>query len=702
MNRVKRGGLRVCGRSFAVAFLTLARPVLAANAADIDAAPVEEIVVLGSKSNTPLKDLPASVVALDQAQLEESRIEFIRDLDTVLPNLSLSSTGQGAAVGATIRGIGTGVGNLQRVAVYIDDVPYREVDLQALPGVTRVELLRGPQGTLYGANAEGGVLAIFTVDPRRAPELETELTGEDFARGFKYGARGFAVGRLSDRLAGAVSAFTEQGDSFVRNVGATDGRSGTLDEYAGLAKLTVEITSWLEANVTLIAEMRRGLGIADEDALPLDRSAYDAATTDANSGRRIGRYERLSDTRKDLDDDEVGMALRLVGELQGLKITSVTAIRSEGSEARGRDLDDTLAPTLGEDVHNRRQALAQELRVTGGTSVDWLLGASFNADDTTGTTSRQAFAPEFASTTRRETGRATDLAAFAQLRLPFAADAAHVALGGRIETSLRRGSTGSVTEQARDHRFLPRVAVDWSPMADLKTYGSVARGWRPGGVNPGAPSGEERFGAEDLWSYEVGVKYAPPHLPLTLNLAVFATVADQWQELKLEPGGVAVILADTEVRSRGTELEFTWHPDDAWSLTGGIGITSAEYRRGDREGSPLAGRALPLAPDYDGYVAVQRNWSHGLSGRVAMNAVGQQSLEPLGRAKDAGHTLLSAQLGWTAGEWAVRLFADNLLDEEYAAGPARTSELGPVNLWFAAPGPPRIVGLEIRKGFDAE
>ena len=131
---------------------------------------LDQVIVTGTRQDTPLSDAAVAVTVLSDQFLRDARIDSLRQIDDFVPNVQFNQLGQVGGTYVTIRGIESNPFIVNRAAVYIDGSPFRKLRDQALGSVEQVEVLRGPQGTLYGANTESGLIVIRT----RAPSDDYE------------------------------------------------------------------------------------------------------------------------------------------------------------------------------------------------------------------------------------------------------------------------------------------------------------------------------------------------------------------------------------------------------------------------------------------------------------------------------------------------------------------------------------------------
>src|SRR5688500_16659596 len=168
--------------------------------------PTQEVIVTGTKRSSTLQDTDVAVTVLDKQAIDEARLRDVRRLDDLVPNVQFNEKGQLGGIFVTIRGVESNPFIINRAAVYIDGIPFRELSNAVLNQVESIEVLRGPQATLYGANSESGVIVVRTRDPGVDRSAEVRLTSTRFSSGSGVEADGFISGPMvSDTLAGSLA-----------------------------------------------------------------------------------------------------------------------------------------------------------------------------------------------------------------------------------------------------------------------------------------------------------------------------------------------------------------------------------------------------------------------------------------------------------------------------------------------------------------
>ena len=229
MSRLKRLSHSVLFASVsAMAFSTVA---LAQGVPVPDVMTVDMIIVTGTRQDTRLADAPIAATVLTEQIIRDARIDSLRQIDDYVPNVQFNQLGQVGGTYVTIRGIESNPFIVNRAAVYIDGIPFRKLRDQALGAVEQVEVLRGPQGTLYGANTESGLIIIRTRSPSN--DFEAEATGSLFTFNGDMGGEArlsFGGPLVKDVLLGSFIANYNNEDSVVRNEASSIGERGAIRE----------------------------------------------------------------------------------------------------------------------------------------------------------------------------------------------------------------------------------------------------------------------------------------------------------------------------------------------------------------------------------------------------------------------------------------------------------------------------------------
>jgi iron complex outermembrane recepter protein len=703
------------------AWILLARPAVSADDS------LDEIVVTAGLRSSSVADLPQSVTVLDQGTLRDAGVQHFEDVLGLIPDLNWAG-GTSRPRFFQLRGIGEveqyqGAPN-PSVGFLIDDIDFSGVGMPATLFDTRqIEILRGPQGTAYGANALAGLISVRTVDPGNEFELNSEVTGADYdtrAASLAVGD-GFAGGSAGWRLA----AQQYLSDGFRHNTYLNRNSTNGYDEGTLRGKLRWQLTDSLRADLTLMhVNLDNGYD---------GWSIYNTYTTYSN---QPGRDAQLSN----------GAALRLVDSIQGVgELRSVTsAANSKITYSFDGDWgnDPFWAATTGyapfdyfqSDDRNRR-TLAEDLRFTGDPSralfgrVRWLAGVYLLrlTESDNQTFVWNAFdagpggTPGAGSSGLQSKYSATNVALYGSLDADLGA---RTTVSGGLRLEQRQAhyadSADVQTPFPNETNHMIGGNLSWEfRMDDGKhLYATLARGYKGGGFNIGSQilSEQRSFGPETLWSIETGLKYAPPDRALQLQTDVFYMRRQNMQVYlseQLQPSNPLDYVFYTQNASNGEnygfEGEAAYRLDDRWQVSGSASLLHTRYVgvSGSFASLGIDGRAQPFAPSYKLSAAVEYRHPTGWFARLDASALGSFYYYTSDAQASSAYNLENVRVGYSRGPWTTSLWVRNLFDARYAPQGFYFGLIPPnfPTQAFLQQGDPRQVGItvnyQLRHGANA-
>lgn len=674
---------------------------------------LDEIIVTADFRDRPAKVLPASVSVLTADFIETAAVQHFEELVDVVPNLNWSGDGHRARY-FQIRGVGEleqyeGAPN-PSIGFLIDDIDFSGIATVAtLFDIETVEVLRGSQGSRYGAYALGGLIYMQSAAPLSGQRAKLQLTAgndDDLAAGVAFG------GALDDdeTVAFRISANQYRSDGFRRNRFLERDDTNGRDEAALRGRLRYAPTAGFEANLALL--------YSDID------NGYDAFALD-NS------YVVLSDKPGKDTQRSSGASLRLEwSSMQNMAFTSITAMAD--SDIRfAFDADwgnaDSWAPVTYDYVSlnsRSRATLSQELRLasteTGrlfAGTTDWLIGLySHKLTDQVLTINRgEYYDPQydFSDSLEDVFGSdfdATSVALFGQLDRYFGTST-RLGLGLRVERrSTDYADTMALTAGPSESMWGGELSLSHDYSAALTGFVSLSKGYKAGGFNLGiVPPGQRDFGGEQLWSVEAGVKTSLADGGLLYNVSAFYSRRANQQlrtALQLVPGDPASFVFFTDNAAEGTtigaEAELRWLPAASWEVYLNVGLLDASFDEFVAPQGDLGGRDQAHAPSYTLATGVTYRSSGGFFARVDMTARDRFYFDVSHDQRSEAYELLHARVGYERNEWQVQLWARNLFDVSYAVRGFYFGNEPPdfPNTLYTRLGDPRHVGVTIEKRFD--
>jgi iron complex outermembrane recepter protein len=738
--------LRVHSSSLAAAVgLLLAAPVapLAQSAPQESASDaIDTIVVTARRREESIQDVPVAVSAFNEADLRELQARTLDNLQGAVPNTNIvQGRGSASSVNVFIRGVGQ-PDALQTfdpgVGIYVDDVYLSRIQgaLFSMFDVERIEVLRGPQGTLYGKNTAGGAIKIITRDPAGDPRGEVEVVGGDYGR---LETRLFASGALSDTWSGSVAGLYSDSDGYVKD--PVTGRSYNDDgSQAARGKLVYRPSD--DFALTFSGDytrQRNELTLGNPEA-PLTQFDFGLGTVVLRPAS-TDKYDYKSRTSFTGDEgqelDHWGVSVVADYDLsEQWALKSITAYRAlETSfyidiDASQFELGDVL-------VELDQKQVSQELQFhyDNGGSVRGLFGLYYLQEDVP--SHQEAYADDFLAfngaplsflRTVDDDLENSGYAAFAHFTWDFAAD---WSLGAGLRYTDEKKDYARTTSTfsnfgALNGTFAFEDSQSWSAWTptlslqrtfsdQLNGYASASRGFKSGGFNGRAnnPNDVSTFDPEYVWTYEVGVKAVSNDGRMFGNFALFhsdykdfqARVADIVDPTAPVPNFSFPVLNAGKLRIQGAEFEGGLLFGQGTRLSTQIGYQDAEYLEFQDDLIDRTDDNVPFSPRVTARVAASHAFALGngatftLGGDVSYRDDTWLSVDNREVLKQDAYTLVGAFGVYDAAgsRWQVRGGVRNLTDKLYKTDAQEFSSVG--NIQTAYYGWPRHYYLGVRYSF---
>ncbi len=629
----------------------------------------DEIIVTARKRNETLFDIPVAVTAISGDALVRRNINSVREAALLSPGLNISSDGAGRAFVA-IRGVGvTLVGTVQPgVGLFVDGIyrPNTAYLNNPLLDVARIEVLRGPQGTLYGKNTLGGAINVITREPGNA--FEARGTASYAGPDDSWLVSGSVSGPIvTDKLAIRIAASHRQQDGFIDNV-VVGGKSNQINTDS--INATLRATPGEEVTVTLNGYHDRIRGT---------NTPY-ARVSGPTNYLRTSQFNALGIT----DYKYRGINAKVEALLDALnsKVTLQAAHDLRTTSAPDNDADFGPANIVRSSGIDRLRTRTVELRFDTmfSDSISTLAGL-FYSNERLDSNLLQNVVPQNRMVRTIDQREGDTSAIFGTLFWKPNPDW-EVAAGLRYDHESRKASgaiAGVATPPARirSNQVQPKLTVTrhWNPT--LMTYASVARGYRGGGFNP--PNAPFRtYQGDSAWTYEVGTKYAARGVKL--SGAIFYNDYRDYIGLNsiapaVPAGLVTIDLNSGDVESYGLELEAAVRPTSQWTISGQLTwqharlTDSSAYMRAT--GRTLASNRLTFQPDMmlslsTDYVvpigADRLAFSANVAGKGKRLAATLNQVTPTFLNS---YALVSGSISFEHGPVELALFASNIFNQNY-------------------------------------
>lgn len=681
----------------------LCTPLSAAAQTDIsavDTSSIEEIVVTARYRDERLQDVPDSVTVFSPADIERYRIERINRVASLTPNLRFSDDQEVGVSTLVIRGVRQNRGTGQPpVSFRVDGVSATNnlLTTQDLFDVESIQVLRGPQGALYGRNAIGGAVLVTTRQPSADPEVQLRLSA---AEGEDYIVAGSASGPLGDdALRYRLSARWQDRagqleNSFLDNAKVDFKQSAALRgqlRYDPHERLVVTLTGQY-------SDQQGGSGYfmpGSEGVLPLpppDPPLFFGNPVYVIQSNSIGEsFVRFTDSSAKIEYD--------LGWATLSSITSYADVESENDQ----DLDQTLVDAINIEVDDNSRTFAQELRLASADEANlrWLAGAYYFTQDRF-----RSLATTFFGTPVPAAAQDLELenfAVFGNLSYDLS-ESLELTVAFRYDDEMPQDKT-----QGREQTFTewqPKISLAYAFTDSMLGYVTIGKGFRAGGFNNLAPGSNfaPGFDSESLVSYETGFKGAAADGWLRGGISLFYIDYTDQQFFLFDQTGTQANINVPRSEIYGGEIELAALPWDSLRLSFATGFTDSEIMEyEDTPGlfvpaSAIEGSRVPGAPVWSLNLAAEHTYA--VSG--SMDLVSRIDYEHRGKTywtldnldQQGAYDLVNLSFALETDRWQARFFVNNVLDEEYIEWFFGARFVGlPADI--AWPSQPRQAGLEL-------
>jgi iron complex outermembrane recepter protein len=610
--------ISLCRKSLIAALGTtslfgLAVPTFAQNApaesAITDDSP--EIIVSARRRNESLQDTPIAITAINAAQLESKGSVNIGDLMGAAPNLLITNQNSGgAAANLAIRGLTyADVEKSQEptVGVVVDGVFIGTSTGQFFDffDIDQIEVLRGPQGTLFGRNTIGGVINIKRTRPTGEFGVKAEATFGSY--GNRAGRAVVNVPIIGSEFAAKVFYFHNESDGYYRQ-GITGKRvGGSNNENFGVSFLVKPEDSGFDAVFTVEKQKQRFDVVNSNITRTGELFCGFIPANECNRNNTSDLYTVFNSPGVS-NYSAPALTLEMNYDLGGVKLTSVSGYR-RSSENQTQDFDASTTDLYYTRRQQNYKQLSQELRAAGKISdtFDYVVGAYLFSSKYDLLQYTRLFAFNTAidpiqadANPQSVNGNTKSYAFFGDFNWSFA-DKFRLSFGGRYTHDKKKlrnafATTGLVGQGSGSFsKFTPKVGVDYRPNDDTMIYASWSRGYRSGGFSPRAATAitaNVAYQPEVVDSYEVGTKLDLLDRRLQFNVAAFYSKYNDLQQNTTIPGGPTGNQTITSnagsATIKGIEADFTARPAEGFRFTGSIGYLDAKFK-GFVVGNTLAG-----------------------------------------------------------------------------------------------------------------
>jgi iron complex outermembrane receptor protein len=670
-----------------------------------------DVVVTAQRVSQSLQQVPIAVTAVSGHDAEIRGLDSVESLSTSIPALDVHI--QGTAPSIFLRGIGTdqGTPNVeQSVALYVDGVyyPNATANVFTFNNIDRIEVLKGPQGTLFGRNATGGVIQIVTLDPQQTPEVDATLGYGNYQT---VESKLYVTGGLSQNVAADFAV-----DYGSRNKGlghdiTTNTEVGTNNSTAIRTKVLFTPGDKTEIRLTADYEYVR-------DDL-LYQTPQGVVALDGVVGY-VGRYNDRSNFPSYNQSEQYGASLRVDQDFDVARLASITSWRQVTAKFL-EDEETSPLPIVDATFQQPTRDYTEELQLLSpkGSQLQWVVGAFYFSDWASfdpGQIAGSAAAPlPYLNYYGTQTVKSESI--YAQATAQVIADT-NLTTGIRY-TNDEVGFQGSATTIPTVGAVVPyetesftsrlptyRASLDHAFSTDVNTYVSYNRGVKTGGYNMFVPTSQ--FQPETLNAYELGTKTEWFDRRLRVNVAAYYYDYKNIQ-VTIVRSGLLESANAAAATMKGADVDVQAKLGSQFDISGGASYLDGRYKSydnavyyGNSPYSPIP--TLPATGASGNPTIYSPKFTGNLLGNYRIpSAVGEFTLsasaaytsgsnsDPYGVVKNPTYTLVNTSLNWAAtSHLSVRGWVKNVTDREYFIARVPTS-VGTLQI----PADPRTYGVSV-------
>ena len=652
---------------------------------------LETMTVTAQKQEENIQEVPVSITVFNELDIEDRKIDSVFEMADFVPNFMILHLGGSGLNAPTMRGITARIESGRvSTGLFVDGVPIiNSGGFEAeMLDIERIEVLRGPQGTLYGKGTQVGAVNIYTRQP------DNDLRGKVSAEGGKLlsaeagdkltGAASFSLSGpiMKDRLFFAVAGKYAEKDGFIKNTMTGD----TIDDreyWFGRAHLR-----WVpmeKLDISLIASRVDHADRGDQLTLSETGAAMYGMPTPqertVSSNLKGGYHDSINDQQ----------SLKIAYNIsESLTLTSITANWHHQREDLF-DYDFGPLTIMHPDSSFDTTTVSQELRLGYSKErLKWLAGLYYDTYEKDVDYNIASMIPIMMDGNNSQTSTGNTYAVFANLTYPLTGKLS-LTTGLRYENEeqdLEDNISHLKTDDSWDG-LTPKIALEYSFTPDIMTYISVSKGYRPGGLNlVSANSQYVSYDSENLWSYEIGAKSRFLDNKLIVNGSVYYMDISEMQVSQTFSPVEVYITNAAKATSMGFELETIARLSDGLSLNASFGYTNTEFGSFQDIAGDYEGNKNPWAPKYTFNIGGQYRHGSGFYARADLIGYGKMYLDKANEYSRDAYEIVNVKIGYEADSFDLYLYAKNLFDKKYDIE-------GYYSGMYTVPSEPGEVGLQL-------
>ncbi|SMC97322.1 iron complex outermembrane recepter protein [Desulfocicer vacuolatum DSM 3385] len=605
---------------------------------------LDEIKVTAQKNEADGQKVPISMSVFNEYSIEDNSIKSIKDIAPFTPGLMLYDNGGRESLSPTMRGLHTETGSFSSaLGMFVDGIPVLGTsgfDV-TLMDIERIEVLKGPQGTLYGKGTEAGVINVITKKPGNKAEGKAVVEfGSDHKREYGVDIRGPVI---KNKLYAGISGKHYEKDGFLKNFnlgGFSD------DREHNFGKIYLRYTPTDAFDISLISS-----AVKHDDG-GLTWGFKDAPRTNWNNDEFIKTETWLN-------------ALKIEYKKDSYTFQSITT-QKRVTDTAYLDYDYTSDVNHHLQIDSRFENISQEMRLTRNKDrFNWLVGINLDKDDNTIDYDMYMYGNKFPTYAQLE---GDSIGTFIHAEYDITENFS-VAGGIRYDTNdiCYEDVDKKIDLESSYSEISPKLAFTYKFNDDSMIYTTFAKGYRPGGFYSYSPEGySKKYDKETLWSYELGSKNRLLSNRLMLNSAMYyMRISDMQVMNNIVNSPYSYKSNAAKATSKGLECELNYLFCQNLDLFLSLGYNDTVFDEYADGGGDYSGNTNPYAPKYNFNIGGQYRNRSGYYARIDMNGFSKIYLDKENTNKRDAYYLVNAKIGYEAEQYDLYLYGNNLFDKEY-------------------------------------
>lgn len=672
---------------------------------------IEEVTVTARRRQEAMQDVPLAVSAMGAEELRTQLITDISQVASQVPSFTFQ-TQNALESEMFIRGVGSVRLNSATadpsIGTFLDEIYIGRRGAATPPifDLERIEVLRGPQGTIFGKNVVGGAINMITAKPTQEFDAGASLAIGNYS---SLLAEGFVSGPISDKVSARIAINHEQHDGYAHNV-VRDEEMEDLESTAIRGTLLWDISDTMRLTLTADASKSDSGGSARHAVDDPNAPGFGFITPNISDDPRTNYspYEQYANR------ETSGLTARFEWDIGNLSLIYLAGLRNGEGNIRWTQAGVGSPPSITDSTLTQYEdytGLTQELRLQSdpGQRFRWSTGVYYLKEDVKRQSRNTAnsFLPGGPGSTRDTldgdnryiaSSETTSYGVFGEIEYDIMPNLT-LAVGGRYTTDdksldsraeiLSLGPDGDlyspaplleeyhITPSQDWSEFTPRVALEWKPNDDILVYGAYSTGYKGGGwqgAAPDAAAANKAYDPETATSWELGLKADWLNGRLRTNLALFRTDFEDLQVELLDDVSMTLIVANAaDALIQGAEFEVKGRVTPWLTLSASGSLIDAEYQEytDPLRGISYDGHRIQRTPEYQYTVAADVDYpiNDQLSFIASANYSYQDQMYwgPENTNREDGYGQLNGRIGVASqdGRWSLTLWGRNITDELY-------------------------------------